>query len=129
MVSDRAACFSPNNSNCYNYSRNTLPLDHARDLRLNPDNYRILCRNGTLASRTGFIVDEDCYLTTIVDSEVVVRQSNSSVTDIINTLLSLDRYFIRDPQFKMYNIHGGIKNLIFKVSCETKSPTSNQSES
>lgn len=91
-------------------------IDHARDLRLNPDNYRILCRNGTLAARTGFIVDEDCYLTTIVDSEVVVRQSNSSITDIINTLLSLDRYFINDPKFKMYNIYGGIRNLVFKVS-------------
>lgn len=96
------------------------PSDHARDLRLNPDNYRILCRNGTLASRTGFIVDEDCYLTTIVDSEVVVRQSNSSITDIINTLLSLDRYFISDPRFKMYNVYGGIKNLIFKVSRGTR---------
>lgn len=91
-------------------------LDHAKDLRLNPHDYRILCRNGSLADRTGFMVDEDCYLTTIVDSEVVVRRTNSSITDIINTLLSLDRYFISDPQFKMYNTYGGMKNLIFKVS-------------
>lgn len=38
------------------------------------------------------------------------------MSDIINTLLSLDRYFIRDPHFKMYNIYGGIKNLLFKVN-------------
>lgn len=91
-------------------------LDHARDLRLHPDNYRILCRNGSLALNTGFNVDEDCYLTTIIDSEVVVRQSNSSVTDIINTMLSLDRYFLSNPPFKMYNVFGGIQNLLFKVS-------------
>lgn len=58
---------------------------------------------------------EDCFLTTIVDSEVVVRTVNTSATDIINTLLSIDRYFISNPQFKMYNIYSGIQNLVFKV--------------
>ena len=60
-------------------------------------------------------MDEDCLLASVVDSEVVVRQVNSSVPDIINTLLSLDRSFLKNTEFKMYNIYNGVENLMFKV--------------
>ncbi|XP_065076164.1 transferrin-like [Ochlerotatus camptorhynchus] len=90
--------------------------EHARALNINPNEYRILCRNGSLAAYTGFQVDEDCYLTTIVDGEIVVRRQSSKTAGIINALSSLDVYLQNDPDFRMYNIFGGMKNLLFEDS-------------
>ncbi|XP_058829124.1 transferrin-like [Topomyia yanbarensis] len=91
-------------------------VQHALALGLNPDHYRILCRNGTLAAYTGFQVDDECVLTTIVDGEIVVRRHSSKIAGIVNALSSLDVYLRSDPDFKMYNIYGGIKNLLFEDS-------------
>lgn len=90
--------------------------EHARALNINPNDYRILCRNGSLAAYPGFQVDEDCYLTTIVDGEIVVRRQSSKTAGIINALSSLDVYLQHDPDFRMYNIFGGVKNLLFEDS-------------
>jgi hypothetical protein len=90
--------------------------EHARSLNLNPNDFRILCRNGSLASETGFDVDASCMLTTIVDGEIVVRRNNPRNVGIINALLSLDRYLQTDPDFKMYNVFSGEKNLLFEDS-------------
>jgi len=89
---------------------------HARDLLLNPDDFRILCRNGSLASYPGFDVDPDCFLTTIVAGEVVVRRNSVLNAGIVNVLLSLDKYLQNDPDFKMYNIFDGERNLVFEDS-------------
>ncbi|XP_058458276.1 transferrin-like [Malaya genurostris] len=91
-------------------------VQHALALGLNPDHYRILCRNGTLAAYTGFQVDEECALTTIVDGEIVVRRQSSKTAGVVNALSSLDAYLQSDPDFKMYNIYGGVKNLLFEDS-------------
>lgn len=90
--------------------------EHARALNMTPSDYRILCRNGSLAAYTGFQVDEDCYLTTIVDGEIVVSRQSSKTAGIINALSSLDVYLQNDPDFRMYNIFGGVKNLLFEDS-------------
>lgn len=90
--------------------------EHARVLNINPNDYRVLCRNGSLAAYPGFQVDEDCYLTTIVDGEIVVRRQSSKTAGIINALSSLDIYLQNDPDFRMYNIFGGVKNLLFEDS-------------
>lgn len=90
-------------------------LDHAKTLRLNPDDFRILCRNGSLADRTGFDVELDCALTTIVDGEVLVARNNPKTPGIINAINSFDKYFELDPEFKMYNIFSGKQDLLFKV--------------
>lgn len=95
--------------------------EHAEVLNLKPDDFRILCRNGSLAANTGFDVDAGCFLTTIVDGEIVVRGKNSingteKNAGIVNVLLSLDRYFLNDPDFKMYNIFQGVKNALFEDS-------------
>lgn len=90
--------------------------EHARALGMNPDDYRILCRNGSLAANTGFQVDEECLLTTIVDGEIVVRRNSPKTAGIVNALSSLDVYLQNDPDFKMYNIFGGTKNLLFEDS-------------
>lgn len=89
--------------------------EHASALNLNPNDFRIMCRNGSLADRTGFNVDKGCYLTQIVDGEIVVRRGSTKIPGIINALSSFDRYLVNDPDFKMYNIFNGIKNLLFEV--------------
>lgn len=89
---------------------------HANALNLKPDNFRILCRNGSLASTTGFDVDPSCFMTTIVDGEIVVNRNNSRNMGILNALISLDLYLQSDPDFKMYNIFSGAKDLLFEDS-------------
>lgn len=91
-------------------------IEHAKAINLNPDDFRILCRNGSLASDTGFEVDPSCFLTTIVDGEIVMRKSSNKNAAIVNALLSLDIYLQTDPDFKMYNIFQGEKNLLFEDS-------------
>lgn len=90
--------------------------DHAQFLGMNASNYRVLCRNGSLAAYTGFNVDEECYLTTIVDGEIVVRRQWEKSDNIVHVLSSLDVYLQNDPDFRMYNIFGGQRNLLFEDS-------------
>lgn len=89
---------------------------HARTLNLDENDFRILCRNGSLASTTGFNVDPSCFLTTLVDGEIVVNRNNSKNLGIVNGLISLDLYLQNDPDFKMYNIFNGQKDLLFEDS-------------
>lgn len=91
-------------------------VQHAAALNIDPDNFRILCRNGSLAANTGFDVDRECFLTTIVDGEIVIRKRSDKNNGIINALLSLDKYLQNDPDFKMYNIFAGERNLLFEDS-------------
>lgn len=96
-------------------------VEHARVLNLDEHDFRILCKNGSLAANTGFDVDPGCFLTTIVDGEVVVRGKNSvngteKNAGIVNALLSLDKYLQNDPDFKMYNIFQSERNLLFEDS-------------
>lgn len=88
---------------------------HARDLQLNEHSFRVMCKNGSLALYTGFDVDNDCVLTSIVDGEVVVRPNNNKNAGIVNALNSFDKYFQTDPVFKLYNIYQSQKHLLFKV--------------
>lgn len=90
--------------------------DHARTLNLDPNDFRIICKNGSLASNTGFDVDEQCFLTTIVDGEIVIRRNSDKNSGIINALVSIDMYLQNDPDFKLYNIFSGEKNLLFEDS-------------
>ena len=68
-----------------------------------------------MAQNTGFDVDANCALTTIVDGEIVVRRGSPKVTSIVNALNALDTYFQAHPDFKMYNIFNSQRNLLFKV--------------
>lgn len=60
-------------------------------------------------------MDDDCALTTIVDGEIVVSKQNPKIDGIINALISFDKYFQHDPDFKMFNAFGGKTDLLFKV--------------
>lgn len=90
--------------------------EHARSLNLNPEDFRIICRNGSLANTPGFEVDQNCFLTTIVDGEIVVRRNNPKNNGIVNALLSLDAYLKVDPDFKLYNVFNGERDLLFEDS-------------
>ncbi|KAG5669349.1 hypothetical protein PVAND_017237 [Polypedilum vanderplanki] len=90
--------------------------EHAKNLNLDENDFRILCRNGSLASSPGFNVDPGCFLTTIVDGEIVMRRNNPRNMGIVNALMSLDVYLQSDPDFKMYNIFNGERDLLFEDS-------------
>ncbi len=90
--------------------------EHAKALKLNPADFTIICRNNSLASYTGFDVDVGCALTQIIDGEIVVKKNSSKTTGIVNALVSLDLYLQNDPDFKMYNIFAGVKDLLFEDS-------------
>lgn len=89
---------------------------HAKAINADSSNFRILCQNGSLASTTGFNVDSACYLTSIVDGEIIVRRNDFKSQGIRTALLSLDRYLLHDPSFRMYNIFNSEKNLLFQDS-------------
>lgn len=68
-------------------------------------------------------------LTTIVDGEIMVRRGVRN-DGVVHALTALDKYFQSEPDFKMYNIFNGKKDLLFKDSTiglvpadsETKGP-------
>lgn len=92
-------------------------VNHAKTIGVDTKNFRVLCRNGTLAAYPGFDVDFDCALTSIVDGEIVTRRKDDAKTQgIRNALLSLDRYLLHDPSFRMYNIFNSAKDLLFQDS-------------
>jgi hypothetical protein len=61
-------------------------------------------------------VDKECALTTIVDGEIVVRRGSSKLLGVVSALLSMDKYLNVDPDFKMYNIYDGRRDVLFQVS-------------
>lgn len=89
---------------------------HAEDIEVDESQFRILCRNGSLASRTGFDIDLSCALTTIVDGEIMVRRGTEKTTSIVHAIKAVDTYFQIGPDFKMYNIFNSERNLLFKDS-------------
>lgn len=47
-----------------------------------------------------------------------MKPSNRKTNGIINALMSFDKYFQSDPDFKMYNVFAGNRDLLFKVRFE-----------
>ncbi|XP_059044831.1 transferrin-like [Achroia grisella] len=88
-------------------------------LQLNPENYRALCRNNTLAASTGVNIDDGCLLAYIVDAEVLTRR-NDPIANSLNTLLdSLDVFFGYNPSTQLVNLHlyspfDTVNDLLFK---------------
>jgi len=91
---------------------------HAEEVKVPEHNFRILCKNNTLAKEIGFDVDLNCPLTTIVDGEIVMYRKSPKTSSVVHVLKALEHYFIRknDPSFKIYNIYEGQRNLLFKDS-------------
>lgn len=51
-----------------------------------------------------------------MDGEIIVRRNDPKSQGIRNALLSLDRYLINDPTFRMYNIFSSERDLLFQDS-------------
>lgn len=96
------------------------------ELGLDTEDYRIMCRNGTVVPINNFNVDAGCPLVTIVDGEIVVKRGEQKVQSIRSALYSFDQYFqIRDdPSFKPYGKYNGQENLLFEVSTVNYYPIS-----
>ncbi|XP_026749427.2 transferrin-like [Galleria mellonella] len=88
-------------------------------LQLNPNNYRALCRNNTLAASTGVNIDDGCLLAYVVDAEVLTRR-NDPVANSVNTLFdTLDKFFGYNPNTQLINLRlyspfDSTSDLLFK---------------
>nr|XP_012214970.1 PREDICTED: transferrin-like [Linepithema humile] len=100
------------------------------DGTIDPNMYRILCKNGSLAQSPGLVFDEFCALSVTIDSEVVSRRNNSEIftNDIIQALLRIEdwlgyRVNARRP-IHIYGPFNGTIDLLFKDSTSGLVPTS-----
>ncbi|XP_012525647.1 transferrin [Monomorium pharaonis] len=98
--------------------------------------YRILCKNGSLAQYPGFYVDEICALSVTIDSEVIGRKKDVSEISRTNTILALlkmedwlgYRVNARRP-IHIYGPFNGTLDLLFKDSSSGLLPTSSTKKS
>jgi len=86
--------------------------------KINALDFRVLCKNGSLASYKGFNVDADCALSTTIDSEVVSKRDNSKNPDISTVLLNFEKRFGTDrvKAFEVFNVFNNTLDLLFKDS-------------
>ncbi|KAK5649218.1 hypothetical protein RI129_000247 [Pyrocoelia pectoralis] len=56
------------------------------------NDFKVLCKNGSVASAPGFNVDENCALTKIIDSEVLAKKVSSKLANIGVVLLNLETH-------------------------------------
>ncbi|KAL6420546.1 hypothetical protein ACFW04_014876 [Cataglyphis niger] len=89
---------------------------------INPNMYRILCKNGSLAEFPGLKFDEFCALSVTIDSELVGRKNDTqtSRTDIVLALLKIEdwlgyRVSARRP-IHIYGSFNDTLDLLFKDS-------------
>lgn len=97
-------------SNFYSF---TLFVDYPN---INERSYRVLCRNGTLATHTGFNVDDNCALTVITNSEVVSRRNDFKNKDLSVALMEFENKFNIYTPFELFKAFNGTKDLLFPVS-------------
>ncbi|EZA58009.1 hypothetical protein DMN91_006051 [Ooceraea biroi] len=104
------------------------------DGTIDPNMFRILCKNGSLARNTGFKYDEFCALSVTIDSEVVGRKNDTSFkTDIVLALLKMEdwlgyRVNTRRP-IHIYGKFNGTLDLLFKDTSSGLVSTSSQKKS
>lgn len=93
----------------------------AEDLKLDPLDYKIMCRNGTIVPTNNFEVDHNCPLITMIDGEVVIARRNPKTKDVVHVLNSFDRYFNlnSNPDFKIFDKFNGVEDLLFEVRKST----------
>lgn len=149
-----SACKNQNNSSCamdetnrYYGDKGAIQclIDEAGDIAFiettnliitEPNKYRILCKNGSLAQQSGFNVDEQCALSVTIDSEVVGLKKDDkeiSRTDTILALLKLEDWLgYRVNARRSIHIYGpfnGTRDLLFKDSSAGLISTSSMKES
>lgn len=89
---------------------------------VNQSEYRVLCRNGSLAGYTGFNIDDNCALSITIDSEVVGRRDDSKIraSDTTLALLKLEDWLGYRPDsrraIRIYDSFTDYSDLLFKDS-------------
>lgn len=76
-----------------------------------------MCQNGSLA--TTLPIDDNCAFSVTIDDVIIGRRNNKKAKDIVLLLEELDQRFAlqsRSP-FKIFDMFGESKDLIFKVIC------------
>lgn len=91
------------------------------ELKLNPEHYKIMCRNGTIVPANNFEVDQNCPLITMIDGEVVIGRRSPKAKDVVHVLNAFDRYFNlnSNPDFKIFDKFNGVEDLLFEVSFDS----------
>lgn len=89
---------------------------------VNQNEYRVLCRNGSLAGYTGFDIDDNCALSITIDSELVGRRDDSKIRILDTTLalLKLEDWLGYRPDsrraIRIYDSFTDHSDLLFKDS-------------
>ncbi|XP_011310325.1 transferrin [Fopius arisanus] len=87
---------------------------------INQNDYRVFCKNGSLAVNPGFDTDENCALSVTIDSEVVGRSSNREVENMDTTiaLLKLEAWLgytsLARRTIRIYDSFIGHRDMLFK---------------
>ncbi|XP_063707817.1 transferrin-like [Culicoides brevitarsis] len=92
--------------------------EFSEELKLDPQDYKIMCRNGTIVPTNNFEVDTNCPLITMIDGEVVIKRNSQKTKDVVHVLSSFDRYFNlnRNPDFKIFDAFNGKEDVLFEHS-------------
>ncbi|XP_077289434.1 transferrin-like [Arctopsyche grandis] len=95
---------------------------HIKQLSVQPENFRVMCRNGSLAGYPGFDVDDECALSVTIDSEIVAKRGDRNTKNLQLLLQEIDNWFgYNSGSFKLINLEAfspfnGTKDLLFKDS-------------
>ncbi|KAK5649219.1 hypothetical protein RI129_000248 [Pyrocoelia pectoralis] len=96
----------------------------------NSNDFKVLCKNGSVVSAAGFNVDENCALTKIIDSEVLAKKVSPKLANIAIVLLNLEAHFGSDrhKSFEVFNAFNNTLDLLFKDSTQGLSSIQSDSE-
>ncbi|XP_060525640.1 transferrin-like isoform X2 [Cylas formicarius] len=106
-------CLSDNSGDYAVISTNDLPI-HFRDR----DQFKVICRNGSVAQYAGFEVDENAPLTIITAGEVVIVNGSAIYNDAVLLLRDIEKEFGQDLRkpFKVFDAFNRTKDLLFPDS-------------
>ncbi|KAK0081042.1 hypothetical protein PV325_012898 [Microctonus aethiopoides] len=97
--------------------------EFVRERVIYPGDFRVLCKNGSLAGYSGFDVDDDCALSVTIDSEIVGRKydlSDFQNNDTTDALLKIEDWLGYRPYsrraIRIYESFKGYHDLLFKDS-------------
>ncbi|XP_050297424.1 transferrin-like isoform X2 [Anthonomus grandis grandis] len=82
------------------------------------EQFKVICKNESLAAYNGFNVDEEAPITIIVAGEVVAKNGSSKLNDIISYLNEVEIVFGQklEKSFKVFDSFNHTKNLLFPDS-------------
>nr|XP_022909238.1 transferrin-like isoform X1 [Onthophagus taurus]XP_022909239.1 transferrin-like isoform X1 [Onthophagus taurus] len=81
-----------------------------------PTNVSVMCKNGTFSMLDSFDVDEGCYLSTVISSEIITRNNDPLNNDSQLAFLEFEYWFSNYPHkpFGLFDSFNNINDLLFK---------------